>query len=278
MFTFACWQNISHQPVDASQLSLVPGKWVSIRCNMLKANVTYWFDKRVDTMTKKFFRVSVLAFFFPVISLPSPAQSTAVLLDSLQKADELLSFYPDSIDLRLRKAGWYLELERWESAKSEYDKILRKAPENVAGLYYRAYANERLGRYDFARLDYNHLLRIVPGNFHGLLGLALLNQKDHHFTEAMDMMNSLVEQYPGKALPYAARGGMEKERGMLEVAEYDFTEALLRDDGNTDYLLNRAEIRIAMGKKSEAADDLDRLVALGFSRHQLKDLYRQCRK
>lgn len=56
---------------------------------------------------------------------------------------------------------------------------------------------------------------LVPGNFEGQLGLALLNQKSKHFTEAFDQINSLVNQYPDSAVVYAARGGIEKERGWL---------------------------------------------------------------
>ena len=118
--------------------------------------------------------------------LGAMAQNTNPLLDSLKAASERLSYYPDSIDLRLRKAAWYVLLEEWQSAKNEYDIVLRHYPANIAALYYRAYCNDRLGRYNFARLDYQNLLTLVPGNFEARLGLALLNEKDKHYTEALD--------------------------------------------------------------------------------------------
>lgn len=154
------------------------------------------------------------------------AQTLNPFRDSLKVASERLSYYPDSIDLRLRKASWYMQLEEWQSAKNEYDIVLRHNPANVAALYYRAYANERLGRYKFARLDYQNLLVLVPGNFEARLGLALLNEKDKHFTEALDGINQLVDVYPDSAVAWAARAGMENERGMLELAEYDYGKAI----------------------------------------------------
>lgn len=200
------------------------------------------------------------------------------LRDSLRQAMETLSFHPDSVDLMLRKASWNLQLEQWQYAKDEYDKVLRKEPYNVAGLFYRAYANDKLRRYKFARLDYLNLLRIVPGNFEAQLGLALVNQKDQHYTDALDGINRLVTAFPDSAVAWAARAGMEKERNQLELAEYDYTEALKRDPNNSDYLLERADIRIKLRKICDARHDLDAVVKLGTPRIALREWYNQCKQ
>lgn len=195
------------------------------------------------------------------------------LRDSLAAATDALEYHPDSVDLRLKRAAWNVALHQWDYAKDDYDKVLRKEPGNVAALFFRAYVNEKLGRYSFARLDYENLLAIVPTHYEAKLGLALLNDKDHHLTEAMDQVNRLIEQNPDSASAYAARGGMEQERRMLEASEYDFTEALRRDKGNTSYLLSRAEVRVEMGSWSAAKRDLDRLLKLGVPMPELRILY-----
>ncbi len=217
----------------------------------------------------------LFAFWLPVAA---EAQTSNPLRDSLKVASERLSFYPDSIDLRLRKAAWNVQLEEWQSAKSEYDIILSHNPVNIAALYYRAYCNDRLGRYDFARLDYQNLLALVPGNFEARLGLALLNEKDRHFTEALDGINQLVSAYPDSAVVWAARAGIEGERGMNELSEYDYSEALKRAPDNKDYLLARADLRIKLRRFTDAQADLDTLVRLGTPRAALKDWYDKVRK
>ncbi|EGN58162.1 hypothetical protein PRBRB14_26230 [Hallella multisaccharivorax DSM 17128] len=217
----------------------------------------------------------LFAFWLPVAA---EAQTSNPLRDSLKVASERLSFYPDSIDLRLRKAAWNVQLEEWQSAKSEYDIILSHNPVNIAALYYRAYCNDRLGRYDFARLDYQNLLALVPGNFEARLGLALLNEKDRHFTEALDGINQLVSAYPDSAVVWAARAGIEGERGMNELSEYDYSEALKRAPDNKDYLLARADLRIKLRRFADAQADLDTLVRLGTPRAALKDWYDKVRK
>ena len=183
-------------------------------------------------------------------------QGGAALRDSLAHATDVLAYHPDSVDLRLKKAAWNIQLEQWNYAKDELDKVLFLNQTNIAGLFYRAFVNEKLKRYNFARLDYQNLLVLVPGNFQAQLGLALLNEKDQHLTEAYDGINSLIEQYPDSAVAYAARGGMEKERGMLDLAVYDYGEAMRLDSTCQDYVVNHADLLISLGRKSEAYDDL----------------------
>ena len=204
--------------------------------------------------------------------------SSAALRDSLALATETLAYHPDSIDLRLKKAAWNIQLEQWNYAKDELDKVLFLNQTNIAGLFYRAFVNEKLKRYNFARLDYQNLLVLVPGNFQAQLGLALLNEKDQHHTEAYDGINNLIEQYPDSAVAYAARGGMEKERGMLELAAYDYAEAMRLDSTNQDYIVSHVDLLITLGRKLEAYDDLRRLQALGVQPGQLQDFYARLRR
>lgn len=190
---------------------------------------------------------------------------TNPLRDSLLIATHTLEQHTDSVDLRLKRASWYLLLEKWNSAKDDYDLILAHYPNNVAALFFRAYANERLGRYGFARQDYNNLLRLVPGHFEAQLGLILLNQKDKHYTEAMDGINGLIEQYPTSAVAYAARAGMEEERGLLTLAEYDYTQAIMRDPNNTDYIIQRIEVYRKQKKYEQAKRDAALLRKMGIA-------------
>ena len=198
--------------------------------------------------------------------------------DSLANVIEKLSFHTDSVDLILRKAAWNMQLEEWQYAKDEYDKVLRIDPVNPAALYYRAYANEKLCRYDFARNDYKKLLTIVPGNYNALLGYALLNEKDNHHTEALDIINQLISQHPDSAIAYAIRAEIELNNGMAEAAEFDIEEALRLSPDNTDFLYRKAEILILLRKNDSAKRTLDRIVALGIPRKSLKELYQKTKK
>ena len=213
-----------------------------------------------------------------VFATGAEAQSYADLRDSLEVAVSQLRKFPNNINLRLNKASWNMLLEQWDYAKEEYDWILERDPKNVAALYYRAYIYEKQHKYKFARKDYETMLSIVPDHFNGQLGFALLCQKDMRYSEAMDRINILIEQYPDSAVAYAARAGLEAERGLNEVAEYDFSEAMRLDPSCSDYILNRADIRLKMGRKKEAREDLDRAVLAGVPRPALSEMYARCKE
>lgn len=223
--------------------------------------------------------VAALAFSMAASAqVPDEELSREALRDSLAQATEILAYHPDSIDLRLRKAAWNIQLKQWDYAKDDLDKVLFLDNQNIAGLFYRAYVNEQLHRYNFARQDYTNLLTLVPGNFEAQLGLALLNQKDRHFTEAYDGINRLVQQFPDKAEAYAARAGIEKERGMLELSEMDFSEAIRLDPSNKDYRLNRADLRITLGNNKDARQDLKELERMGVPFSAMRHLYKRMKE
>ncbi len=209
--------------------------------------------------------------------LTAMAQDRNALRDSLSVAMDKLAYHPDSLDLRLKKASWNVMLEQWQYARDEYDYVLRRDPDNLAALFFRAFVNEKQKRYKFAKLDYEHLLTVVPGHFEGRLGLALLNQRDCHYTEAMDQINMLVSQFPDSAVAYAARAGIEMERKMYDVAEFDYGKAIGLNPDEVGYWLNRVNVRILMKRKKEAREDLDNMVKRGVPRANLMDWYAKCR-
>ena len=215
-----------------------------------------------------------LLFLLLLFALPVSAQySGQQMRDSLKQAAEALSRHPDDVDLRLKKASWNMQLGQYDRAKEEYDRILQQLPDNLAALFFRAYANRQLHRNAFARLDYQQLLTIIPNHFEARLGLALLHQEEQHFTQALDQMNILVQQYPDSAIAYAARADIEREMKMFSLAEYDYSEAIRLAPNNTDYLINRVDIYILLRQEEKALQDLKRLQQMGIARKALQPLY-----
>lgn len=217
----------------------------------------------------------LLFILFVAVFANAFGQSNNPIRDSLAVAEKQLSLRPDSVDLRLKKARWNVELGEWEYAKNEYDMILQHYPDNIAALYFRAFVNMKLGRYGFSRQDYMNVLRQVPNNYEAKLGLAILDDKDNKKTKAYDEINLVVQAFPDSASAYAIRAGMERDRKMYYLAAYDYDEAILRDPSNKDYILSRADVLITLGKKDEAKRDLDLLVRMGIPRASLIDYYKR---
>ncbi|EEX52382.1 tetratricopeptide repeat protein [Prevotella sp. oral taxon 472 str. F0295] len=219
-----------------------------------------------------------MAILAATISFNVGAQTKKELRDSLAVLAREADMHPDSIELRLRKAALNLQLEQWQYAKEEYDNILTLFPNNATALYFRAFAYERMRRYDLAKADYDKILAHIPGNFEALLAVALLNQKMKRHTEALDQANRLVNQHPDKALVYAVRAGIEHERGMLELALYDYEQAIKRDSQNAEYHIYKVETLIDLKRFDEALQELNLLTKMGVARAELAELYKRCKQ
>ena len=220
----------------------------------------------------------ILAFLVATISFNVAAQTKKELRDSIAVLAKEADMHPDSVDLRLRKAALNLQLEQWQYAKDEYDNVLTRFPNNATALYFRAFAYERMRRYDLAKADYEKLLVHIPGNFETLVALALLNQKMKRHTEALDLANRLVNQHADKALAYAVRAGIERERGMLQLALYDYEQAISKDNTNTEYYIYKVETLIDMKQFDKAMQELNRLTKMGVPRAELAELYKRCKR
>lgn len=211
------------------------------------------------------------------LSLSAMAQTNAEWRDSLSSLSRQIELNPRSVDLRLRKAAVNLQLQQWEYAIEEYNSVLANDSRNIAALYFRAYANNSLRRYDLAKNDYKDLLLISPTNLEARLGLAYTYIMLKRTTDAMDEMNTLVEQHPDSAVAYAARAGLERDLQQYDAALYDWGEAVRLSPSNADYVVSEADLLIALGRKQEAKSRLDNAVANGISRGALKEWYERCK-
>ena len=205
------------------------------------------------------------------------AQSRQEWRDSLETLSASLKQDPDNIDLRLRKAEADIQLERWDYALAEYGRILRTDEKNLAALYFRAYVHERQKHYDLARVDYESFLAIQPLHLEARLGLAHILQKMGRRSDAMDVLNQIVQMFPDSADAYAARAAFETKYLQYELALYDWNEAIRLRPDNEGFVISKVDLLIRLKRKKEAREALDALVAKGTPRGMLKEWYDRAR-
>lgn len=222
-------------------------------------------------------RTCWLSIFFSLLSFPTGAQEQKIWRDSLDVLNREIAIHPNSTDLRLKKAAVNIELEQWEYAVEEYGRVLQTDPQNLAALYYRAYANTTLRHYDLAQMDYETFLSIVPKNFDAQLGLAMVKRKLGRKLDTLDELNKLVQLFPDSALAYAARAGYETELKQYEVALYDWDEALKRQPQNTDFLVSKVDVLIECKRYEEAWAILEEAMHKGTPRAALKEWIDKCK-
>lgn len=214
-------------------------------------------------------------FYLSVIT--AVAQSRQEWRDSLETLSASLKQDPDNIDLRLRKAEADIQLERWDYALAEYGRILRTDEKNLAALYFRAYVHERQKHYDLARVDYESFLAIQPLHLEARLGLAHILQKMGRRSDAMDVLNQIVQMFPDSADAYAARAAFETKYLQYELALYDWNEAIRLRPDNEGFVISKVDLLIRLKRKKEAREALDALVSKGKPRGMLKEWYDRAR-
>ena len=214
-------------------------------------------------------------FYLSVIT--AVAQSRQEWRDSLETLSASLKQDPDNIDLRLRKAEADIQLERWDYALAEYGRILRTDEKNLAAVYFRAYVHERQKHYDLARVDYESFLAIQPLHLEARLGLAHILQKMGRRSDAMDVLNQIVQMFPDSADAYAARAAFETKYLQYELALYDWNEAIRLRPDNEGFVISKVDLLIRLKRKKEAREALDALVSKGTPRGMLKEWYDRAR-
>ncbi len=212
-----------------------------------------------------------------IFAMPVIGQTNQEWRDSLEVLKRQIAVMPYSSDLHLKKAAVNIEMGQWEYAIDEYSFVLQKEPENLAALYYRAYAQSRMRRYDLARVDYERFLGIAPNNLEARLGLSYMLLQLGKDKEALMQMNTMVEMFHDSAIVYATRAALEKEMGALEAALLDWEDAIRLEPDNTDYMLSKADILIVLNKKGEAKTVLDAIAKKGIPHGMLREWYDKCK-
>lgn len=227
-------------------------------------------------MVNSIMRYFLFVLFYLSVST-AVAQSRQEWRDSLETLSASLKQDPDNIDLRLRKAEADIQLERWDYALAEYGRILRADEKNLAALYFRAYVHERQKHYDLARVDYESFLAIQPLHLEARLGLAHILQKMGRRSDAMDVLNQIVQMFPDSADAYAARAAFETKYLQYELALYDWNEAIRLRPDNEGFVISKVDLLIRLKRKKEAREALDALVSKGTPRGMLKEWYDRAR-
>ncbi len=197
--------------------------------------------------------------------------------DSLAVLNEQIRHYPADADLRLRKAAVNIELNQLDYAAEEYGRVLELNPNNLAAYYFRAYVYSRERRFDLARNDYEAILARVPRHFEAQLGLAMVKRQMGRTSEVVDELNQLVQMFPDSAMAYAARAGFEHEQQMLDLAVYDWSEAISLAPENAEFVVSKVETLLILKRKKEARKELESAIRRGLPRGAFLEWIERCR-
>ena len=178
-----------------------------------------------------------------------------------------LNIAPRAIPALMNRAALYLELGKDDLARIDY-----------------IYMRQR--NYNFAKSDYERLLKLAPQSYNGRLGLATLEQKEGKYEAALSILNAMIAEKGGEAtrlttqqyaVLYVARAGVEQDMKHVDLAMMDLEEAIKLDASQTEAYLIRGQIYLSQKKKELAKRDFEKAISLGVPQGDLRDLLLQCK-
>lgn len=204
--------------------------------------------------------------------------------ERMGKVDEAIESYTKALELQPKlipvleqRAGLYLDKGEKGRAMLDFTTILNDQPDHEQALLGRAYLRMQQNMLQEARLDFEGLLLNHPQSKQGELGFAILCQKQGRFNESADRFARLIERYPADPDLYEARGNMEREAKLYELALIDYEEAGRISRNAPLYMVMQALVYLDQNKKTSARRMLDRAVRGGMNKAQLEEYYSLCK-
>ena len=198
--------------------------------------------------------------------------------------------------IRINLGKWYLKMRFYETAITQFTRVIEKDPRDAEAFVHRAFAHFWKGNLDCAILDnsraidihpdyaeayrgraiayhkkscfdealsdYNKAIEIDPKAVSFYYDRALLYYKIGRFNEAIDDCNKALEIAPNFVDAYIDRGLAYYEKGDFDRAISDFSKAIEINPGVARAFYNRGFVSLKRGNFDQVISDSSRAIDL----------------
>lgn len=174
-----------------------------------------------------------------------------------------LNKLPGSAFVLHQRAALLMEMERWDDARADYNKILAIDSLDVEALYNRGML--KLETKDRAGAQIDFAVAAEHGEFspYGLLGKALLHRLDEEWEEAEKIYTSLLKEYPQMTDVYLKRAECYLHLDQLSKLSSDLQAVASTEFANPTYYFLRGQLRLKQFDKLAARNDFKKAQELG---------------
>lgn len=169
---------------------------------------------------------------------------------------------PASVTVLQNRAHVYTALGRTDEAYSDYSRILSLDSTMVDSRFYRTMISLSRNDIKAAQTDIEMLKRIAADNRQTLLAEATLHIHTGHYTEAIPLLNRLIEKESDSAL-YGSRALCYLMTGQLGDASNDIAHGLEKSPTEGELYLYRALLNKMRYRQADAEADGRRAIELG---------------
>ena len=235
-----------------------------------------WVTKSADYMEKNQLDSAEFALNQAIMSEPKNKNnswlmtSLGTIQQHLGKMDEAyisittaLNKHPESAFILHQRAGLLMEMERWDEAREDYDKLLSIDSLDVEALYNRGVLKLEIKDRVGAAKDFEVAERNGEFSPFGLLGKALLYRLDGEWGEAEKTYTAVLKDYPEMTDLYLKRAECYLHLDQLSRLSADLQAASAHEFANPMYYFLRGQLRLKQFDKLAAQSDFKKAQELG---------------
>ncbi|MFM7154824.1 MAG: tetratricopeptide repeat protein [Bacteroidota bacterium] len=183
---------------------------------------------------------------------------TSAAVEALTRA---INLKPDAVDAYVTRSDLYYKAGLHEKALADADKALSLEKNHLSACLNRSASLNALGRYAESLEASDLAISINPKNAETWYNRGNTYRSMSKTDSALVCFDKAIELDPGNYFYFNNRGITNRMRGETESAITDFTQALILAPDNLLVLMNRSVCYLDLKKWSEAAADLDKILA-----------------
>jgi len=155
-------------------------------------------------------------------------------------------------------------LRRWREAAAEYDKAVRRLPGGAEAWRGLGEARVALGDSRGAIPAFQRLVTLAPGDAVARMELGEALRDAARYDDAARTIREALAIDPRPAQYWHSLGTVLGASGDIAGADRAFVEAMTREPANGQYVYNHGVALYRLGRKEEAAAEINRAAALGY--------------
>jgi arylsulfatase A-like enzyme/Flp pilus assembly protein TadD len=172
----------------------------------------------------------------------------------------------DSYEVHYYLGRAYGGLRRWREAADEYDQAVHRLPGGAEAWRGLGESRVAIGDSRGAIAPFERLVALAPGDAVARMELGEALRDVARYEEAARAIRDALAIDPRPAQYWHSLGTVLGANGDIAGAERAFTEAISREPNNGLYVYNHGAALYRLGRKDEAAAELNRAAALGYRR------------
>lgn len=180
-----------------------------------------------------------------------------------------LNKHPESAFILHQRAGLLREMERWDEAREDYNKLLAIDSLDVEALYNRGVLKLEMKDRAGAEKDFEVAERHGEFSPYGLLGKALLYRLDENWKEAEKIYTTILNEHPEMTELYLKRAECYLHLDQLSKLSADLQAVASTEFANPMYYFLRGQLRLKQFDKEAARNDFERAKELGMDAEML---------